>query len=90
MKYFFIFLVIMNLITFIAYGVDKRKAIKDKWRIPEKTLLLMGLMFGSLGQLAGMKVFHHKTNKWYFWFCGMLSLALQIMAIYCFYTKILL
>ena len=90
MKYFFIFLVIMNLVTFVAFGVDKRKAIKDKWRIPEKTLLLMGLMFGSLGQLAGMKVFHHITNKWYFWFCGMLSLALQIMAIYCFYTKILL
>ncbi len=89
MKYFLVFLLIANLITFIAYGMDKRKAVKDRWRIPEKTLLLMGLCFGSVGQLLGMKVFRHKTTKWYFWFCGMASLALQIVAIYYFYTKIL-
>ena len=88
MKVFIAFLIITNLATFIAYGVDKRKAVKDRWRIPEKTLLLMGLMFGSVGQLLGMKVFRHKTNKWYFWFCGMLSFVLQAVIIYYFYTKI--
>ncbi|MBE6865564.1 MAG: DUF1294 domain-containing protein [Ruminococcaceae bacterium] len=89
MKVFLAFLIITNLATFVTYGIDKRKAVKDRWRITEKTLLLMGLMFGSVGQLLGMKVFRHKTNKWYFWFCGMLSFALQAVIIYYFYTKIL-
>ena len=87
MKYLIIFLLITNLITFIVFGIDKRKAVKGRWRIPEKTLLLMGLVFGSVGQLLGMKVFRHKTNKWYFWLCGMLSLAVQIVIIYKMFTN---
>ena len=87
MKYLILFLLITNLITFIVFGIDKRKAVKGRWRIPEKTLLLMGLVFGSVGQLLGMKVFRHKTNKWYFWFCGMLSLAVQIVIIYKIFTN---
>ncbi len=87
MKYFFIFLLIMNLITFTAYGIDKRKAIKDRWRIPEKTLLLLGLMFGSVGRLAGMKFFHHKTHKWYFWLCTIGSLILHIVILYYIITN---
>ena len=90
MKYLFIFLFITNFSTFIAFGVDKYKAIKDRWRIPERTLLLMGLFFGSIGQLCGMKVFHHKTNKWYFWRRGVLSLLLQVVAIWFIYTKVLI
>ena len=87
MKYLILFLLITNLITFIVFGIDKRKAVKGRWRIPEKTLLLMGLVFGSVGQLLGMKVFRHKTNKWYFWFCGMLSLAVQIVIVYKIFTN---
>ena len=87
MKYLILFLLITNLITFIVFGIDKRKAVKGRWRIPEKTLLLMGLVFGSVGQLLGMKVFRHKTNKWYFWFCGMLALAVQIVIIYKIFTN---
>ena len=87
MKYLILFLLITNLITFIVFGIDKRKAVKGRWRIPEKTLLLMGLVFGSVGQLLGMKVFRHKTNKWYFWFCGMLSLVIQIVIIYKIFTN---
>ena len=87
MKFLFVVILVMNIITFIAFGIDKRKAVKGRWRIPEKTLLLMGLMFGSVGQLLGMKVFRHKTNKWYFWFCGMLSLAVQIVIIYKIFTN---
>ena len=87
MKYLILFLLITNLITFIVFGIDKRKAVKGRWRIPEKTLLLTGLVFGSVGQLLGMKVFRHKTNKWYFWFCGMLSLAVQIVIIYKIFTN---
>ncbi|MBR4035491.1 MAG: DUF1294 domain-containing protein [Oscillospiraceae bacterium] len=87
MKYFLIFILVMNIITFAAYGIDKIKAVKDRWRIPEKTLLFMGLCFGSIGGMAGMKVFHHKTQKWYFWFCNMLSFAIQIVILYKFYTN---
>lgn len=57
----FFLLVIMNLITFAAYGIDKRKAEKGSWRIPEKTLILLALFGGSIGAFLGMKVFHHKT-----------------------------
>ena len=82
-----IFLCITNLACFTAFGIDKWKAKKDHWRIPEKTLLLMGLMFGSIGQLAGMKFFHHKTSKWYFWFWGIVSLSIQIVILYHVYTN---
>ena len=90
MKYLLLFISITNFTTFLAFGIDKYKAVKDRWRIPEKTLLLMGLMFGSIGQLAGMKVFHHKTHKWYFWRRGILSLLLQITLVWFVYTKIVL
>ena len=88
MKYFFIFVLIMNIITFLAFGIDKLKAVKGKWRISESTLLLLSLCFGSVGQLAGMKVFHHKTQKWYFWAVGIISICLHIGIIYVFITKI--
>lgn len=51
----------INLITFIVYGIDKYKAKKAKWRIPEATLLLMAAIGGSIGAWLGMKVWHHKT-----------------------------
>ena len=54
---------IMEVTTFILFGVDKWKAIHHKWRIPEAVLLLFSLLFGSLGGLLGMIVFHHKTRK---------------------------
>ena len=87
MKYIFILLLITNFSTFVAFGVDKYKAKKDHWRIPEKTLLLMGLCFGSIGQLAGMRFFHHKTQKWYFRVCGVAFLILHIVIFYYIFTK---
>ena len=57
-----IYLVIMNLMGFISMGVDKRKAIKHRWRIPEKYLFLFAFLGGSLGGIIGMRVFHHKTK----------------------------
>ena len=62
MKIFLVFYIIMNLVTFILYGADKAKAMKGKWRIPEKTLLLFAACFGGLGAFLGMKVFRHKTK----------------------------
>ena len=55
------YLVVINLLTFIVYGIDKLKAKKGKWRIPESTLLLLALMGASVGAWLGIKVWHHKT-----------------------------
>ena len=56
-----IYLTIINVVTFFMYGVDKWKAKRSKWRIPEATLLLLAVLGGSIGAWLGMKVWHHKT-----------------------------
>ena len=56
-----IYLIIINVLTFIVYGIDKYKAKHAKWRIPEATLLLLAAIGGSIGAWCGMKVWHHKT-----------------------------
>ena len=61
MKIFLIYLLFINVITFFTYGIDKWKAKRSKWRIPESTLLMMAVMGGSIGAWFGMKVWHHKT-----------------------------
>ena len=53
---------VVNVIAFAVYGVDKNKAIKNQWRIPESTLLLISF-FGPWGGMLGMNVFRHKTQK---------------------------
>ena len=55
------YLVVINVVTFFVYGIDKWKAKRSKWRISEATLLLMAVLGGSLGAWLGMKVWHHKT-----------------------------
>ena len=55
------YLVTINAITFLTYGIDKLKAMKNKWRIPEATLLLLAVTGGSIGAFLGMKAWHHKT-----------------------------
>ena len=57
------YLIVINIVTWIAFGLDKWKAKSGKWRIPERTLLLLALIGGSLGALAGMIMFRHKTRK---------------------------
>lgn len=52
----------MNVITFMVYGIDKWKAKKKKWRIPESTLLLLAVVGGSIGAWAGMDIWRHKTK----------------------------
>ena len=61
-----IYLLVMNVIGFATMGIDKYKAIKDKWRVPEKTLFLLSVLGGSIGTWAGMYAFRHKTKHWYF------------------------
>ena len=57
-----VYLMLINLIGFAAMALDKRRAIRHKWRIPERTLFLIALLFGSIGVLTGMYVFRHKTK----------------------------
>jgi hypothetical protein len=57
------YLLIINIITFIIYGIDKYKSIKHKYRISEATLIILAILGGSVGAFFGMIVFHHKTKK---------------------------
>lgn len=66
MKAIFIYLLIINILGFALMGIDKRKAIRRQYRIPEKTLFAGSLLGGSIGTWAGMYVFRHKTKHWYF------------------------
>lgn len=61
-----VYLAAVNGSTFVLYGVDKRRAKKHLRRIPERTLLLLPLLGGSVGGILGMAAFHHKTRHWYF------------------------
>ena len=61
-----IYLLIINVVTFALYGIDKWKAIHNKWRIREATLLIMALIGGSLGAFIAMQMFRNKKKKWYF------------------------
>jgi uncharacterized membrane protein YsdA (DUF1294 family) len=56
-----IYLSAINVVTFLVYGMDKLKAKKHWWRVPEATLLLLAAVGGSVGAWAAMYVFHHKT-----------------------------
>ena len=74
------YLILINIITFIVYGVDKKRARRKQWRVPEKVLFLLAIIGGSVGALLGMLVFRHKTQKWYFKFGIPAILRLQIAA----------
>ena len=56
-----IYLAVINVVTFFVYGIDKWKAKKSKWRVPEATLLGLAVVGGSIGAWLGMKAWHHKT-----------------------------
>ena len=75
-----IYLAAVNLFGLIIMGVDKSRAKRRKWRIPEATLFLVAIIGGSVGSIAGMYLFRHKTKHWYF-VAGMpVILVLQIIA----------
>lgn len=81
------YLVIINLITFVTYGVDKLKAKKGYWRIPESTLLLLAFVGGSVGAWLGMQTFHHKTMHKKFKLGIPLILATQVIAAFYIFIK---
>ena len=58
-----LYFIVINFLTFLLYGLDKYKAIRQEWRIPERALLLMAFMGGAFGALSAMRIFRHKTRK---------------------------
>lgn len=72
-------LLLVNFIAFVLMGLDKRRARREQWRISEKTLFLPAVLGGSLGAIAGMRLFHHKTKHWYFRYGLPALLALQVL-----------
>lgn len=74
-----LYLIIINVITFVIFGVDKYKAIRQEWRIRESTLLGLALIGGSIGGWIAMYIFHHKTKKVKFFVGIPVILVIQIV-----------
>lgn len=80
-----IVLVVINLIAFILYGVDKHRAKNHQWRISEKTLIGIAVIGGSIGAILGMYIFHHKTKHWYFRYGLPAILIVQVVLVFALY-----
>lgn len=77
-SYIILYLTAVNLTGLVMMGIDKIKAKKRVWRIPESTLFVIALIGGSLGTTIGMHLFHHKTRHWYFVFGMPAILVIQV------------
>jgi uncharacterized membrane protein YsdA (DUF1294 family) len=84
MAYTWILLLIVNIVTFITYLIDKSLARRGKRRIPEKSLIALAVCFGGVGAWAGMHFCHHKTKKTKFRILVPLLAIIQIVAVLCF------
>lgn len=81
MKSILIYLLIINSVTFYIYGLDKKRAVENRWRISERMLLGLAAIGGSVGALAGMRVFRHKTKHLKFYAGIPVILAVQIVGV---------
>ena len=86
-KYCLYYLLFINIITFMMYGIDKLKAKKGKWRISEATLLRMAIVGGSIGAWAGMRIWHHKTMHKKFRYGIPTIIIMQIALVMYLYTN---
>lgn len=81
------YLLFVNIVSFITMAVDKSKAKHGKWRISEKTLFLLAAVGGSIGSLAGMYIFRHKTKHTKFVIGMPVILIVHVaLAMYVFYN----
>ncbi len=76
-----LYLLVINLAGFAMMGIDKGRAKRGAWRIPEKTLFTCALLGGSLGTTLGMSTFRHKTKHWYFKYGMPLIFVVQVLLI---------
>ena len=87
-KLVILYLILINAVSLLLMLADKRKAQKNLWRIPERTLFTAALFGGSIGSILGMYLFRHKTKHWYF-VLGMpaiLIAQIALVACYFYYT----
>lgn len=66
LKWLALWVLFWSILDYVLMGVDKWKAKRERWRVPEKTFFLVAVLGGSLGAILGMYAFHHKTRHWYF------------------------
>lgn len=81
-----LYLVVINIIAFAMMGIDKKRARRHEWRIPEARLFAAALLGGGAGALAGMYFFRHKTKHWYFVVGMPLIMLMNFAIIYCVMT----
>lgn len=81
-------LLVWNLVILSIYGLDKHKAIQHKRRISEKSLLLQTIIFGGIGAFLGGRLFRHKINKWYFKFCWLSGIVIDVVLLYLILMKL--
>ena len=77
-----LYIIVISFITFIIFGVDKKRARRHEWRISEKVLFALAIIGGSIGAIISMIAFHHKTKKWYFRIGMPVILAVQIAVVW--------
>ena len=83
MKYVMYYLVGMNILTFLIFGLDKYKAVHKMYRIRISTLLGLSALGGAIGGWVGMNVFHHKTRVWYFkWGMPILMIVQAFLSVF--------
>lgn len=85
MKYLYEYLILINIISFIIFAVDKIRAKKNQWRIPEASLIFLAFIGGSLGGLLSMNIFRHKTSKLKFQIGMPVLLIFNVLVIYYFF-----
>lgn len=86
-KTFIIYIIAINILAFLLYGIDKLKAKMNHWRVPESVLLGAAAIGGSVGALAAMLLFRHKTKHKKFTICVPLFLLLQVALIIFYLSK---
>ncbi|MEG1481217.1 DUF1294 domain-containing protein [Clostridium sp.] len=84
---FLSYLLVINIVGFISMFIDKEKAKRHKWRIPENTLMFIALIGGSVGSILGMEVFRHKTKHMKFKLGLPVILIVQIILYFMVFVK---
>jgi len=87
-KVMLVYYVIVSIVLFILMAFDKVKAKRNEWRIRESTLIVTALLGGGIGGFLGMRLFHHKTRKWYFYVMFAVGVVLHAILLWCAYSKL--
>lgn len=80
------YILIINILSFLTMGIDKQRAIRNKWRIRERELFLLAIVGGSFGSIVGMQFFHHKTkHKKFVIGMPMILIIHLLIVVYCLF-----